>query len=884
MYRGNALLALATSNNLRRELQDCRAEETVLRHGVIKILPDILAGNPEQLTYDRRLQLHCRLGSQSMFLTCPAGWRDGRFTGRHWENLMMYRSAACIVFGLALTLPCLPGQTSYQKPPKAVLDVLNAPAPPDPSISPAGDWILLVDFVRYPPIADLAEPMLRLAGERINPKTNGLHRRRDISGLTLLKVADGSTRTIALRPAARFGLASWSADGRHIALTNTAPSGIELWILETANASLRRLPGIALNAAYGDAVQWMPDQKTLLVRAIPAGRGKPPAEPSVPKGPSIQENLGGKAPVWTFQDLLRNAHDEDLFDYYLTSQLLLVDAASGKWSPVGKPAIFDTAEPSPDGKSVLIAKIHRPYSYMVTASSFPKDVEVCDLSGAVIQKLASLPLQEQVPMDGVPVGPRSYRWRAGEPATLTWAEALDEGNPKAKVPHRDRILQLRAPFREQPQEIARTEFRRADLSWLEKGGMALLREFDRPTRRTRTWLIDANNLSRAPRKIWDRNSQDRYGDPGDPLTRIRPDGSRVVRQTGDVIFLEGYGASPEGSRPFLDEFNLQTLQSKRIYRCAEKTYETILDVLAEDGSRFLTRFESPSEPANLFVRSRDGSENRVLTHFKDPTPQLRRIRKELVAYKRADGVQLSFTLYLPPDYKAGERLPTVVWAYPMEFTDRDTAGQVSTSPYRFTAISGPSHLFCLLQGYAVLDNASMPVIGDAETVNNTYIEQIIESARAAIDRVAEMGVADRERIGVGGHSYGAFMTANLLSHCNLFKAGVARSGAYNRTLTPFGFQAERRTLWEAPETYIRMSPFMFAHKINTPILLIHGEADNNSGTFPVQSERYYHALKGQGKTVRYVTLPFESHGYAARESVEHTLYEMIRWFDLHLKR
>jgi dipeptidyl aminopeptidase/acylaminoacyl peptidase len=272
-----------------------------------------------------------------------------------------------------------------------------------------------------------------------------------------------------------------------------------------------------------------------------------------------------------------------------------------------------------------------------------------------------------------------------------------------------------------------------------------------------------------------------------------------------------------------------------------------------------------------------------LTHFPDPAPQLRSITKQLVTYKRADGVPLSFTLYLPANYKKGERLPTIVWAYPLEFSDAGTAGQVSGSPSHFTTIGGISQLFLVTQGYAVLDDATMPVIGDPETMNNTYVEQIVASAKAAIDKAVEMGVADRDRIGVGGHSYGAFMTANLLAHSDLFRAGVARSGAYNRTLTPFGFQSERRTLWEAPEMYMKVSPFMHADKIKHPILLIHGMADDNSGTFPIQSERLYQAIKCNGGIVRYVQLPYEAHGYLARESTEHTLYEMVSWFDKWVK-
>jgi dipeptidyl aminopeptidase/acylaminoacyl peptidase len=797
-----------------------------------------------------------------------------------------------LVFGaLNFSRSCLGADAAYQKPPQSVLDVLNAPQHPSVLLSPSRDTLLLADIQRVPGIVDLAEPMLRLAGERINPNTNGPHGVRPLTGLSIMSIADGTVRKVTLPPGSRFILPmgrggaseSWSADGRKLALSNISAGGLELWVLDLPTAKLRKIPGVVLNAAFGQAIQWMPDSRNLLVQLIPAGRGKVPAAGKAPTGPTIQESLGGKAPAWTFEDLLKNAHDEALFDFYCLAQLAVVDSVTDKTTIVGKPAIFESTDPSPDGKLILVARLAKPYSYLVTAEAFPKEVEVWGNSGALVHKLASIPLQEQIPTDGVSTGPRAIRWKPNEPAALVWIEALDGGDLRTKVPFRDHLLLSRAPFKESPVEFGKTEYRCGGISWGEKNGLAFLSESDRSTRRTRTWQLQVDKPGEAPRKIWDRNSQDRYNDPGSFISKTLPNGQRVLRQNGDLLYLRGMGASPKGNLPFLDQFNLQTLQSRRLFRCSEGSYEDVFDLLTDDASKFLTRYETPGEPSNVFLRTKDSTEKRALTQFKDPAPQLRKIRKQLVTYKRADGVQLSSTLYLPPDYKEGDRLPTVIWAYPMEYTDAASAGQISGSPWRFTTISGPSHLFFLLQGYAVLDNASMPVVGDSETVNNTFVEQIVGSAKAAIDKAAEMGVTDPKRVGVGGHSYGAFMTANLLSHCDLFRAGIARSGAYNRTLTPFGFQSEMRTIWEAPDTYLKMSPFMFAHKINTPILLIHGEADNNSGTFPIQSERYFHALKGNGRVARYVTLPLESHGYSAKESVEHTLYEMISWFDRFVK-
>ncbi len=776
-------------------------------------------------------------------------------------------------------------ETAYQKPPKAILDVLDAPPTPAVSVSPTHDRLLLVQGVRYPPIADLAEPMLRLAGLRINPKTNGRHRPPRVVGLTVKAIPDGKEIKVTVPADANLGFPVWSPDGKRFAFTHTTADSIQLWVADATSGEARQVPGVRLNAAYGQPIDWMPDGRTLLCQTVPAGRGPPPEAPRTPKGPVIQESYGKQGPVRTFQDLLQNPHDEALFDYFATSQLVLVDAVEHKVEPYGKPAIFASTEPSPDGKHLLAVRIQRPYSYLLPVFAFPKEVEVWDRSANVVFKLASLPLADQVPIEGVPKGPRSYHWRPTSPATLIWVEALDDGDPRKKVHHRDQLFMLPAPFRGSPLEPAKTEHRYAGISYGERDGLALLRDYDRDRRWGRTFAINVDQPSQPAKLIWDRSTRDRYRDPGTPIMRTLPTGQRVLARHGDHLFLSGEGASPKGDRPFLDRLDLATLKSERLWQCQPETFESVVALVAADGARIITRHESPAEPPNYYLLSlqHEGKNRIALTRFPDPAPQLRAIKKQLVTYQRADGVPLSFTLYLPPDYQEGRRLPTVVWAYPQEFVDADTGGQVSGSPYRFTTIGGTSHLFFLLHGYAILDDAALPVIGDPETVNNTYLEQIVAGAKAAVDQAAQMGVTDRNRVGVGGHSYGAFMTANLLAHSDLFRAGIARSGAYNRTLTPFGFQSERRTLWEAPDMYLKVSPFMFAHKINEPILLIHGQADNNAGTFPVQSERLYQAVRGNGGNVRFVSLPFESHGYAARQSVEHVLQEMTAWFDKHVK-
>jgi dipeptidyl aminopeptidase/acylaminoacyl peptidase len=772
----------------------------------------------------------------------------------------------------------------YQKPPQPVEDVLNAPPTPNVLLSPQRDYMLLVESPRYPAIADLAQPMLRLAGTRINGNTNGPHLSARAYKLTLKAVQGGAERVIALPAGARVAGVAWSADGKMLAFSNTLADGIELWVCDVATAKARVVKGARLNTAVGGGFQWMPDQRTLLAQLVPDKRGPAPAASSAPDGPNVQESAGKPGPVRTFQDLLKTPHDEQLFEYYATSQLALIDANSGKITKVGAPAIFNTVSPSPNGQNLLVARIHRPFSYLYPFTDFPKTVEVWDSQGKKIHQLAELPLEDYVPIEGVPTGPRNYGWRPTDPATLVWAEALDGGDPRKKVSPRDKVVMLKAPFTGPPTELCQTEQRLNGLQWGERDGLVFVRDFDRDKRLQRTFAYNADNPSQPPTLIWSRNASDRYGDPGQPVTRTLPNGRNAMLQHGDAIYLAGAGATPDGERPFLRRYNLKTKQTEELFRSRADAYESFTALLDDDAKAIVIRRETPSTPPNFYFRPLAIKDvEHALTNFPDPTPSLRGITKQLVKYKRADGVDLSFTLYLPPGYKPGTRLPTVVWAYPLEFTDAGVAGQVSGSPNRFTAIGGMSHLFFVLQGYAVLDDATMPIVGNPETVNNTFVEQIVGSAKAAIDKATEMGVTDPDRVGVGGHSYGAFMTANLLAHSDLFRAGIARSGAYNRTLTPFGFQSERRTFWDAPDLYMKVSPFVFANKINEPILLMHGEADNNQGTFPIQSDRMFQAIRGNGGTVRLVTLPLEAHGYAARESIGHTLYEMMSWFDKHVK-
>jgi len=779
---------------------------------------------------------------------------------------------------LSLILLPLNGEETYKLPPKIICDILDAPPLPDVVLSPDRNWLMMIESESMPRISELSQPVLGLGGVRITPKNNSLFtgspRRK---GLILKNVISGKEIRIPLPPSINISSPQWSPDSRYIAFLNIQPERIELWLADISGKT-KILINSGLCGISLEPIKWFPDSKKILCLMIPPSRGNPPKPPLVPSGPNIQISDGKPSPARTYQNLLKNPFDEKLFDFYFTSQLTIVDVSNGSKKIIGSPSIYGDFEISPDGKYILTTKILRPYSYIVPMEYFAKKVEIWSVDGKLVKHLVDLPLAENVPINGVPEGPRAHTWM-GYKSTLIWAEALDGGDPKKKVEFRDRIMALEEPFNGEPKEIFRTNLRYSNTFFGED--IALIREFDRPSRKARLWLLDLKNPE-SKRLIFDINIEDRYNFPGNPVTWVNKSGKRVLVQSPDrkFIYLTGEGASPEGDRPFLDRLELETLKRERIFHSEKNYYEPVIALMDEMGEKFITRRESKNEPPNYFLREK-GKNPFALTNFKDPAPQLAGVKKELLRYEREDGVKLSGTLYLPPDWK-GERLPLIMWIYPTEFQTADTASQVRSTENRFTFYRGASHLFLLTQGYAILDNPSLPVIG--QYGNDTYVLQVVAGARAAVKKVVEMGVADPNRLGVGGHSYGAFSTANLLAHSDLFKAGVARSGAYNRTLTPFGFQNEDRTLWEALDTYIRMSPFMYADKINEPILIIHGEADDNPGTFPIQSERLFTAIKGHGGIAKLVLYPYESHGYRARETVLDCIYQMIDWFDRYVKK
>jgi dipeptidyl aminopeptidase/acylaminoacyl peptidase len=626
--------------------------------------------------------------------------------------------------------------------------------------------------------------------------------------------------------------------------------------------------------------------------------GAPPPEPVKPAGPSIQETEGEKGQSSTYEnrDTLSNQHDEDVFDYYAASQLALIDGATSTITPIGKPGNYASLDPAPDGHHLLVSTIHKPYSYVTTSDRFPQEVEVWDVSQrahVLTHTIASIPLADRVPIDGVRVGPREFSWRATEPATLVYAEALDGGDWNVNVPARDKVMLLKSPFDSPAVEITRTQQRYTGFAWSEQPGVALVTEYDNNRHWRKAFIINVDDLQQKPRLLWDLSTDERYANPGTTVKRQLPSGFWVIRQDGDSVYLAGTGASPDGDRPFLDRLDFKTLKTERLFRSEKTCLERFLSFTGPDTRTFLTWHQTPTDPPNAFARTLGKpldppageatftSTSVAITHIPDPTPEVRAIKKRLVKYKRADGLDLSFTLYTPPGYQEGTRVPTILYAYPLDYADASTAGQVSGSQETFTQLY--EYKLLLLGGYAIIDNASFPIVGDPKKAYDTYLDQLVADAKAAVDEAVRLGVADPDRIGVTGHSHGALMTANLVAHSDLFRAGVATSGSYNKTLTPFGFQNERRSVWEAPDVYMKVSPFFVADKIKTPLLIMHGAEDANPGTTPLQASKLYEAIRGNGGTTRLVMLPHEPHWYTAMESNEQLIYEMLRWFDKYVK-
>ena len=777
---------------------------------------------------------------------------------------------------------------TYQKPSEEILKLADADLAPGVQIDSKGENVVLFYRNQYKSITELSETELRLAGLRINPVTNIGSRTTYYTNLKVKKTEDKDAKQVSGLPTnPRLSGFRWSPDQTMIACLNTTDKGVEVWILDINNASAKKITDANVNANMGSTLNWFEDNQNLLVKMLPGDR-KPLINTStaVPSGPTVSVSDGSKAQNRTYQDLLKTPNDEFNFEQLARSEIKKV-SIKGKTETFLNADMYRNISFSPDGTYIMITKIKRPFSYLVTYSRFPSQSNIYDNKAKLISKVNDVALDEVRPKGfmSTRTGKRNMTWRSDKPSTLVWTEALDKGDPEVKVEFRDAVYQTEAPFNATPKLVIKTKQRFSNITW-GNDNTAIAYDYWWNTRNTKTYLFNPSDANQEPKIISDRSYQDVYSDPGSFVSSKNKYGSYSLTMDDDKLFLMGEGFSKEGQFPFIDQYDTKTNTTKRLYQSKYtdklESLNTALDMKKGD---ILVRIESKTEYPNYYIRNiYKDNDLKAITDFENPFKSIENVDKRVISYKRDDGLDLEGTLYLPIDYQKDKKYPMILWAYPREFKDKSSAAQSTANANEFVYPYWGSPIYWVTKGYVVLDDAAFPIVGEGtEEPNDSFRTQLVANAKAAIDAVDNLGYIDRNKVAVGGHSYGAFMTANLLSHSNLFAAGIARSGAYNRTLTPFGFQSEERSYWEAPQIYYNMSPFMHADKMKTPLLLIHGVADNNSGTYPLQSERYFNALKGLGAPVRLVMLPKESHGYRAKESIMHMLWEQEQWLDKHVK-
>jgi dipeptidyl aminopeptidase/acylaminoacyl peptidase len=784
-----------------------------------------------------------------------------------------------ILFGALMTLNA---KTGYKFPADEIVKIYDTQRNPYIQFIQFEDFGLEINYQLYQTLEQLAEPSLKLAGKDISKRLNANMATYPDYKINIFDLITKSRVPIQLPKNSKIRDIVISNDNKKAALLNETKNGIQLIIVDLENVECKVFTGFWVNDILDDGIIcWMNDNKNILLEIIPEDRGNEPIRPVLPESPIIEETYGKKSITRTYQNLLQDKHDEALFDHYFTSQIVSLNTKNGKMKKIGKPAIYNEVKPSPDNEYLYIERIHKPYSYMLPYYRFPKEFEIWNIEGKLVKTLHSRPLQDEVPIGGTYVGPRRFMWQLLKDASLVWVEALDNGNPKIKVEHRDKIMRIESPQAETAEELFRTEHRFSSFKWSEVEDELIYYEYDRDKLWKKGWLFEIGD---KPKLIHDLSTRDKYNDPGRLVQRKTKRGENVFIKDGDCVYYQNYiGATPNGNFPYLAKFNLVTKENNILFRSQEDHHETFRSFIDDGLNKIIIRSEDQVTPPNYYLIDLRDEKREEITNYPNNFKQLAKLKKEMITYTRKDGIPLSGELYLPADYKKGDRLPLVINAYPQEFADSTTAGQITTTSNKFSRFSGSSVRYFALQGYAVLTKASIPIVGDPETVNETFIEQTVNSVEAAIKYLYKRGVIDPNRVGITGHSYGAFMVANVLAHSDLCAAGIAKSGAYNRTLTPFGFQSERRTFWKAKDFYLEVSPFAHAEKITEPILLIHGENDPNSGTYPMQSKRFYQALKGNGGSVKLVILPYEGHGYQARISGLHVLAEMIEWFDRFVK-
>ncbi|MCL2913438.1 prolyl oligopeptidase family serine peptidase [Shewanella corallii] len=773
----------------------------------------------------------------------------------------------------------------YQLPPDNLQQVVEQTSGPVTMLSPDKRWMAVMGPTPAPSISELARNEVRLGGLRIDPERLTPSRvSRQYESLVMIPLFQ-SDKVIQLDIQLPEGITyisgRFSPDNRFFSFAGLNEQGAYLYLYELESQKLTKLKNARLNATISSRYQWLADSSAILFRQ--ATKSNTDARHDVKAGPVplIKSTGQQKTPRRTYQDLLKTPADADYFQALTLSQPALV-TPGGKLTKIGKPGVYGTVSLSPDNRFLLLTRLAAPFSYRVKYYDFAKEVVViklADQSEKVVALQSSGEIRPSGP-DSVTPGKRSFSWHPAKAASLVWLQSADNGDSKQKARLRDELYQQDAPFAEQPTKIVATPWRITAVDWINETS-ALITQRSRKQQKLRLSLLQDNALTQ-----WhERGLRDSYKHPGTLHKALNSFGKRTLAFDSGKLLHYGLGASDAGYQPFLKRTQINNGDSQLLWETRSDKYQRVKYVLNEQPLELIISSETKSAAPSIHHLNVDTGESRLLYQSPDRLSAFKDVQKQLVNFTRNDGLELSGTLYLPAGYQTSQGpLPVIMWAYPREFKDKSVASQVAYSPNQYLKISPRSPIALVSQGYAVFDRVAMPVIGEGKSKpNDTFREQLVANASAAIDKLVAMGVADRNRIAIGGHSYGAFMVANLLAHSDLFAAGIARSGAYNRTLTPFGFQNEERNFWQATSLYKEMSPFTHADKIDEPILLIHGEMDSNSGTYPMQSDRLFNAIAGLGGTAKLVILPWESHSYKAKESLNHLLWEQLNWLDTYLK-
>jgi dienelactone hydrolase len=760
----------------------------------------------------------------------------------------------------------------YREPSEAVVRLLTATPPPESLLHASSGQVALL--FRQPVIAleRLARARLGLAGFRFDPDTRSSGVAPLVSRVEIVSLGEQDAPVVwqpeggALLEFVRF-----SPDGRIVSALAVSPESAHLALFEVASRVERRLD-VPVNAAWGSPCAWVSSEE-LLCRTLPADRGAPPPDRV---NPLVVEHTSGPAPTRTWSNLLESPYEDELFEYYFGVALARVGIDGSVAALAVTPGLLSAFAASADGDYAVLTRIERPYSHLVPARQFPSVIELWDLErGARLYASRAegfgLSKEETEGRED----PRRAEWKPGSSTTLGFIERTREGDAV-----RHRFMELDAPF----EGRAAREIARSDDAPIRSFGWTVAGTpfYSIPTADgtgVRIFVVFESGVE----EIWTSSTEEPGGNPGRALRVEGQDGP--VLEVEGRIFLAGDGLGVQGPEPFLDAFDLRTRQRERLFTAPPGEFEVVLGLLgpfheeekSEKTPALVTVRETESEPPNLFVRR--GETRTAVRPLASPYPELDRAQRRVVTYRRADGVLLSGSLYTPAGWQGTPPLPTLVWIYPYEFGDRDHAEQMDVRDFQYHRVKGPSPLAAVLEGYAVLLNPTVPIVQTAGGMNDDYIPQLVASAEAAVEYLVEIGVTAPGRVAVAGRSYGAFSSANLLVHSRQFATALAMSGAYNRSLTPFGFQHEKRTFWEATALYTKISPFFHADQIEAPILLVHGGSDENPGTPPLQARRFFHALVGEGVPARYVELPYEGHHYWARESVLDASAEMLEWLD-----